>query len=265
MPATTRYLCAIGLVASLGLCVATAGAVQHIEDNFNDNVKNPVIWVNEYSDEDGQIDETNARLEYTSSAAPADENMAKFGLGAALGYNDTWTLTFDAHLGDYGISGHEHDYAVELGVHVVGSGGDNGLFVSFARGEDDGGVPFFGWQAVSEQGEDEDIWHVSATQVDGSLKLVYNEDGAHLFKAYYREAGDWQAINEAIDISGWGVASDDLFSVGLGGFDCGTGIALSDGGKIYADNFVIDIVPEPTTMALLGLGACLPLLRRHRR
>ncbi len=235
-------------------------------DNFDDNTRDTGIWPTAHSDEYGVVAETNGRLEYTSTQTAADENAAKFVCGQSMSYDSTWTLTFDAHLGDYGLTAADHEYAVELGVHNASGTGDNALFLSLVRGRDESGTAFFVWQAMNECGENEDGWDADASQEDGSLKLVWNEDDAHLFKAYYRqnESGDWTVLNDAIDISAWGMDSSDLFAVGLGGFDMGTEIALNDGAKMYADNFSLNVVPEPATMSLLAVVA-LGILRKRRR
>ena len=59
--------------------------------------------------------------------------------------------------------------------------------------------------------------------------------------------------------------ADRVFNLGVGGYDEGaTGVALTDGTKMYLDNFNLNVVPEPAAMTLFAVGG-LALLRRKRR
>ncbi len=54
-----------------------------------------------------------------------------------------------------------------------------------------------------------------------------------------------------------------LFVLADGGFGAGTPNGTGSGTAVYVDNFVLDIVPEPASLSLLGLGG-LCVLRRRR-
>ena len=77
-----------------------------------------------------------------------------------------------------------------------------------------------------------------------------NHDGA---------AEDWslaQTFTDTIDASLWGA--------GTPGSALTLEVGSTDSRGLYIDNIVLDLVPEPSTTALLGLGSLALMLRRRR-
>jgi hypothetical protein len=104
-----------------------------------------------------------------------------------------------------------------------------------------------------------DEGHKARSQDDGTLYISYDAGKDEL----YLSDGGYEAANAWVTIPGLlkGEWSSAVVIPFLGGH--ADNMALSSG-EAYLDNFVVDsgtVVPEPATIALLGLGA-LSLIRR---
>jgi hypothetical protein len=102
----------------------------------------------------------------------------------------------------------------------------------------------------------------SAWGTDGNITRHFGSDNAlvnHITLVYEYDTGDWTFSSAGFSASGTAPAG-----YALNGLRIGNGA----GADINLDNLTVDIstVPEPASLALLGLGGlCLVLCRRSRR
>jgi len=251
-------------VVAVSVCVAAMlsqpafGVVA--SDNFNDNSRDTDMW-ELVTVGAGSVTETNSQLQYTSSDADSDFNTGAYGLKRNVPYSESWTVTLDVHVGDYGSSTENHEYGMGIVVANRDDPFNDMVLLSLARGDDEGDG-FFEWLFDKDtDGSEVDYNEDAAGSSDGTLKIVY--DGAEDLAGYYDEGlGDGFELLASYDVSDWGMGAGDNFNIGIGGFDEDCDFVLDDGTKMYADNF--NIVPEPGLISLLALGA-VGLLRRRRR
>jgi len=207
--------------ACLMLSVTPVWAI-HAVDDFDDRARDERMWPGVYAEGNAGVSEDNdaGRLEFTSTGNAGYEQMAHYSLGLNIPYAATWTAI---------------------------------VYLSLTRGRDLQGAAFLTWAAFNEYdtpgGEVDEEWPQPAATDSGSLKLVWNEEGSQVFKAYFREVGQtgWTSLTEDLEVDDWtGLTPESYFTVAVGGFDEGTGQALGDGSKMYLDDFSIDITPEGT-------------------
>jgi hypothetical protein len=125
---------------------------------------------------------------------------------------------------------------------VLGNGGFN--FVELASG-----LSRTDWHTISV-----DMTFADGTDND-SVSVLVNGTPTTGLKTWENYSG--YAGAEAIDSVIFRVANPVDFNTNTGG------VAALDGGGVYFDNLTVSAVPEPTSLALLGLGAAV-LYRRRR-
>ncbi len=248
-----RAVCAA--VVCVLISVEPAWASLSASDDFGDNTRDTDLW-DVHTVLSGSISETNQRLEYTSAGGSGDTDaVGVYRLKEALPSDQAWAVMSDVHSEAYAQASVSASYGMEITVTNSDDANDI-LWLTLDRGDEDtpsaywcicretDGVilnEYFGWDAPDS----------------GTMKLVW--DGTS-FCGYYDEGSGWQGF-APIDVSDWGMGAGSTFTLSIGGYDNECDFALDDGGKMYADNFVL--VPEPATLALLALGG-LALVRRHR-
>ena len=122
---------------------------------------------------------------------------------------------------------------------------------------------FFCWDAIVG-GFAIDANEESRSSNDGTLYISYDasEDDLYVSDIGYGAGDAWGTIPNLVQ----GVWDADMVSPLLGGSTGDLGEALPPG-VAYLDNFIVNsgaIIPEPATVALLGLGS-LVLLYRPRK
>ena len=253
-----KRLITICAVAGLMAFATSAAYAVLPSDNFNDNSRDTSMW-NLYQDDpcNAWLDETGGRLEFHSTAS-ADDVVALY-IANDWGFLPTADFSFNV---DFHYSSTSGPPGSDASV-MFGLGKDENNYVTIDAGNwvDGGAHPYFYYEQVtggSEVAEGEKARGL----IDGTLYISYDasEDDLYLSDTGYWSGAAWVTILDLLQDE-WGGAIVGPF---LGGWSEEMTLAS---GEAYLDNFVVEsgtIVPEPATIALLGLGA-LSLLRRRKK
>lgn len=242
-------LIAICVVAGMMVFV-TSVAYALPSDNFNDNTMD-TLW-NLYEDDPSNawLDETSERLEFRSTASAYDV--------PALYIANDWGFLPTA---DFSFKVDFHYSSTISGSVLLGIGKDEENDVWLEAGYEESA--FSCWDALVD-GSAIDANEKSRSLDDGTLYISYDasEDDLYVSDIGYGAGDAWGTIPNLVQ----GAWDADMVSPLLGGCAGELGEALPSG-VAYLDNFVVDsgaIIPEPGTIALLGLGGLI-LIRRRRK
>lgn len=245
----------ITICVAVGLMVfATSAAYALPSDDFSDDAMDTTLWtLFEENHAYAWLDEIYGRLEFRTTASADD--------AAALYIANDWgfvpTSDFSFKVGFHYSSTISGSVLLGLAKDIE----DNDVWLEAGYGE---GKAHFCWDAFVDgsfyDGED----GKSRSLDGGTLYISYDatEDELYLSDSGYGSGSAWGTISGLVQ-GAWGA---DMVSPLLGGSAGDPGEALPSG-VAYLDNFVVDsgtIIPEPATIALLGLGS-LSLLRRKAK
>jgi hypothetical protein len=254
----------ITICLSVGLMVfATSVAYAALpSDNFDNNSMDTMWNLYEDNHSNAWLDETNYRLELRSTEAAGDFAAVYVANGWGLSTTDNFSFKADFH-NSFTSGGFDTWATVFLGI---GKGSDlatiraNNAIVDAAwdRSYEYNPPPYsvFGYSYTVDGDES---WSGEArASSDGTLYVSYDAGADELYLSHtgYGEPNASDTISGLLK-GEWG---GDVITPFIGG-DV-ENVAL-DSGVAYLDNFVVD-VPEPATMALLGLGG-LGLVGRKKK
>jgi len=238
------------------LVVVVSGLAQAaVVDDFNDNSRDALIW-DYQADGNRALTEIDQRLEYTS-LAPAEPggNEAGYILRALQPFGTPWTVTIDVHVDAYSsASAQEHAYGIAIGVMNAADEQDS-VWFGLERGWNN---DYYAQWFFCKETDNVDVSFSSssATGSDGTLELEW--DGSSFYAGYDEGSGN-QSLG-SFAVSDWNQGAGSTFTVLIAGYDDDCDFGLTDGTKMYADNF--EIIPEPTVLLLLATGG-LTLVRRR--
>jgi hypothetical protein len=179
----------------------------------------------------GTVDPSNFQVDTPSAGFLTQDTVT---VGAAAHYQNNSTTEFDNALG----------WKVEVRLNTTASSSDGDVYLLVADGQ--GGTEL----AFRSNG------YKVYTNAWSSLQSY--SSGFHTF-LITRAAGE--ATNYSIQVDGGTATSYTDFAYALG---IQWGDSASTGGKAVWDYVKINAVPEPTSLALLGLGGAALLMRRRR-
>ncbi|GEM_PF-2357089 len=235
------------------LCLAAINA-QTISDDFNDNSRDPAIWLPpSLIDGAGDLLEQNEHVEFTTTGVGETE------VGQSLFKFDTndqaeWRVQMVASMSTSNFS-----EVGEVGTVSIGIGtGDHYLELGYGAGILAEGVPL-GTALAAEWtggvGEADKITIMALPPAVG-IRFTYDPQ-LHLIRTYYNlsadiTAGEW-ILYESFTIDGstvagavvlnWGMAPNDTFYFAIQGWSSGAAIAA---GSAWADDFTFHVGPDLT-------------------
>ena len=257
----------ITICLSVGLMVFATSAAYAVlpSDNFNDNNSMNTLW-NLYEDNHSNawLDETNQQLELRSTESAGD--FVAVYVANGWGLSPAYNFSFKADFHNSFTTEDVNTWAtVMLGIgkgsDVATIRGNNAIIdAAWDRSDEYNPPPYsvFGYSYTVDGNESEFSFQETRYSSDGTLYVSYDAGADELYLSHtgYGEPNASDTISGLLK-GEWG---GDVITPFIGG-DV-ENVAL-DSGVAYLDNFVVD-VPEPATIALLGLSA-LSLLRRKNR
>lgn len=236
-------------------------------DNFNDNIKDTTRWGPDVvGGGAGALNETNSRLEYTTSLVSGGVNNAVrpwiLNQGA---YNLSWFVQMDAFIGFTSpATGVFHGGNISLGVDNHADSGDsanlqfadvNGQRVVRIGVFRDGFTQLF----LDTPAANSSLvtLRIAFDAVGQTLTFLFDGDGP----AGGLALSPITSISIGSGSANWGMDASSLFDARIFG---AAGEVVITSGQLFADNFVAESVPEPGTLALLGCAISLIALRRRR-
>jgi hypothetical protein len=217
-------------------------------DNFNDNSKDPALWGTDKLKGQGQLNEINGRLEYSTSGSWTSEDSSDRPLRRRFPYNASWEITLDVT-----------NTASVVGVQW-GSFGIN--IESSLDGEDEIEVELAAssmvWSEFHENGNYIGDAFGFAPSTTATIRMSFNHLTQVFTVSYFN--GTWIdfgtfGVNGSGGFDGnanWGLTNSDYFKAYIFGYS--TGIAVTSG-EIYGDNFQeTGGVPIPPTELVANEG-----------
>ena len=217
-------------------------------DDFNDNSMDPALWGLDEVKGQGQLNEINGRLEYSTSGSGTNEDSSDRPLRRRFPYNTSWEIKLDVtntasvvgrQWGSFGINiesslDGEDEIEVELAASsmVWSEFHENGNYI----GDASGFVPS------------------TTTTIRMSFNSVTKVFTVSYFNGTWIDFGTF-GVNGSGGFNGnanWGLTNSDYFKAYIFGYSMG--IAVTSG-EIYGDNFQeTGGVPLPPTELVVNEG-----------
>ena len=237
-----------------------------ILDDFNDDSLDPILW-DLLIFEDGSLDETNQRMEYTSPGStmgePIDENDADLRLKIEQPFATPWTLEVDTHVEDYLLPQlpSEYEYGIELAVENTADPTDALSFIR-VQGDDGAGSGLASAWGVFKATDDVDLIDdfFPAGGSDGALTLDWDGTSFRLI----RTQSSGVKLLQTVSVADWGMGPGDTFTLYIGADDTSVFSPLNDGSRVYFDTVRLP-EPEGGAMLIVGMLALIGLRRGRRR
>jgi len=259
-----------GLMVGVFLICFAVGAVlmpgqifaQPVVDDFNDNVKNKVLWGPDIRVGKGVVTERNHRLEYTVSTPGRSEDYAIRDLIASQGtYTENWEVQIDAFNGTR-TSGSKGS-SVGMEIFRCDNRADYEVYGELYAAS--GGKTFYG-EIWSPDGWDE----VQTADLSGNLPLkssirISFDSTTKVITLDYDTGGGWiQFGSFGISAAGggddynldWSMGDSDQFCIDVYGW---SEDMIIGSGKIYADNFQATGVTAPVATRVLQPDGVAPV------
>lgn len=263
-PLTSTWLRRSLLVSSLLVAAAALHAQPYPyagSDNFNDNSLS-ASWDFGYAvtgTTSGWFTETNSRLEFTSTGSNQSRALV-WNNSINNAYTENWT----AQLTVTNLTSLSAGYSL-IGLQVFASNSQNlGLFGAYAYNSASTGTNLmvergYGSSYTLTSARDTDVTDVT----DLTVRMTHNAATHDITVSYSTDGATFYDSIVYNPSTAWSGAPTDGFSFRI--------LALSSvdaisAGQLYADNFSVTAVPEPSTYAALaGLGAFGLVLWRRRQ
>ena len=260
----TRHL--FTLLAGAAIALPLSAQVFVGSDDFNSGFSS-AKWDAAYrlnSATQGTLDFSNNRLDFSKAATGvgnqfrlwnSDGNSAS-SLVTSLSYTSSWVMTMSTTNTLGGLTGSEF---ATVGIQVFNDNNSySALMLSatssgnFIRSEGNG------FTAVNT---------ATADNTDVTLRLTWDATAQTLGAAYSLDGSSFTSVATFLPVSQWDNSTNGVangFNFGVFG-NSNTTAAISVG-SVYADNFAVSAIPEPSTYAALaGLGALGLAFWRRRR
>jgi len=259
----TRHLLSLLAIALVACASLNAQPYPYAgSDNFDDNSLGS-SWDFGYAvpgTTSGLFTEKNGRLEFTSGGANQSRALA-WNNSINNGYNEDWS----ASLTVTNLTAPSAGYSL-IGLQVFAANNlDVGLFGAYAYSDSSTGL-----NLLAEKGYGSDFTLTSYVEspavtdlTDLTLRFTHDASTHNVTVSYSNDGATFHdsiVFNPATD---WSGAPVDGFSFRI--MAMSTVDAISSG-QMYADNFTVSAIPEPSTYAALaGLGALGLALWRRRQ
>jgi hypothetical protein len=198
-------------------------------DDFNDNSKDPALWGLDEVKGQGQLNETNGRLEYTTTGSGTNLDSSDRPLRRRFPYNAPWTIQIDA---TNTTSGSQWS---SFGINVESSkdGGDS-IEVELAASSG-------AWSEFYENGESIAFAPGTAPGTFATIQMSFNNTSKVISVAYWTGASWFVFGTFGVSALGggsngnanWGLIDTDYFKAYVFGYS--EGITASSG-ELYGDN-----------------------------
>ncbi len=259
-----RYLRSLASLFAITVALSPALLAQTFvgSDNFDSGATSKWDYVYRLnSATDGSLAFSNSRLDYTTSVTGTanqyrlwDSDGTANAYVTATSFTTSWVMQFTATnmLANPGGS----NYA-NIGLQVYDDGNE---YFALMLGSTSSGFN------IRSEGTGTTATVLStADSSDVTLRLAWNAGTQVLSASYSLDGSSFNSVSTFNPITGWTSATkDDGFNFGV----FGTSV-LSSGtiasGIVYADNFSVSAVPEPSTYAAIAGVMALGVAAWHRR
>jgi hypothetical protein len=244
-------------LALAGLLVSSASAQVFVgSDNFASGAT--AKWDYDYrlnSASTGDLAFTNSRLDYSNAATGAgnqhriwDSDGTASPLVVSASYNTSWVMTMTTTNTVSALTGGEF---VTLGLEVFN---DNNSFAAVMLGANNSGS----FIRTEGTGFTSPANTSLIDNTDVTLRLTWDAGAQSLAAAYSLDGSTFNAVATFLPVSEWNNAGAGNVTSGFnfgvfGNSNLTTSLSV---GSVYADNFAVSAIPEPSTYAAFaGLGA----------
>ena len=254
-------------LALAGLLVSTASAQTFVgSDDFNSGLVT-ANWDASYrlnGATQGELDFTNNRLDFSKAATGLgnrfrlwDSDDTGVANVVSASYTTSWVMTLTTTNTLGGLTGSEF---ATVGIQVFN---DNNSYSALMLSSTSTG----NWLRAEGNGFTA-VNTATADNTDVTLRLSWDAGAQSLAAAYSLDGSSFTSVATFLPVSQWDNSTNGVangFNFGVFG-NSNTTAAISVG-NVYADNFSVSAIPEPSTYAAFaGLGAIgLAFWRRRQK
>ncbi len=230
--------CAV-LLAHLSLITASPAWAGIVDDNFNDNTKNPAKWGDDIFVDDGTnifLIETNSRLELSGSSASGTNHssIVRPWIGSFGSYTQSWEAAVDVNVG--AVSLPEDNGHISMFLAVVESGdpefSDHLSMELYSYRDSVSSVRRYSVDAAYNHHE-VDLGQVTTADLQSRLRIAFDASTKILTASYNGTLLGSMDVDAAE--TSWAMTSGSQFQLLLGGSMRGS--FTYNGHEVYADNF----------------------------
>lgn len=242
----------VGIIGVLAIILASeCHADLNGRDDFNDNSKDPTRWGADLISGAGLLTETNGRLEFTTSGAPATQNAAVRPWILNFGsYTQNWEIRIDVNVPQLAVP--EIRSGLIVSPDPTNWAGDN-FRVDLVQSSENG--RYFAAN-LDVMGAKIDVADQATTSVSAALRIAFDANTTVL-SAYYDEDGpacgySWTQLGSTNVPANWNMTSGSVFGVWIFEYSKTASIASTD--NMFGDNFSASSGPMPSIGISLAAG-----------